>query len=242
MPAQGTIYSDYGVGFAISGEQSGNEFFYGFTSFLYPHIVQRYDFVEGASTTLFDSDLKIDSNQFKIEQVFYSSKDGTKIPMYIIHKKELNLDGTNPTFLYGYGGYNISLLPEFQAKIYVWINNGGVYAIPNLRGGGEYGKKWHEQALLEKKQSVFDDFIAAGEWLIANNYTSESKLAINGRSNGGLLVGACLVQRPDLFGAAVPQVGVLDMLRYPYQKDTGRYWTKEYGNAKEFEDHFKIFN
>ncbi|OLS23180.1 MAG: Prolyl endopeptidase precursor [Candidatus Heimdallarchaeota archaeon LC_2] len=240
LPSQGTIYSEYGVGLAIDGQQDSDEFFYGFTSFLHPQAVLKYSFATENSVTFFESDLKIDDSQFKIDQIFYTSKDGTKIPMYIIYKNGIKLDSSNPTFLYGYGGYNISILPEFQPKIFVWVDNGGIYAIPNLRGGGEYGKMWHEQALLEKKQTVFDDFIAAGEWLIANKYTSSPKLAINGRSNGGLLAGACLVQRPDLFGAVVPQVGVLDMLRYPFLSDAGRYWTKEYGNAKEFENHFKF--
>src|SRR3990172_12979046 len=160
--------------------------------------------------------------------------------MYIVHKKGISINGNTPTLLYGYGGYNVPVLPGFSPRVFAWLNEGGIYAQANLRGGGEFGKDWHEAALLGKKQNVFDDFIAAGEWLIGHRYTNSKKLAISGRSNGGLLVGACLVQRPDLWGAAIPQVGVLDMLRYPFQSDAGRYWTKEYGNAKENPEHFEF--
>lgn len=159
--------------------------------------------------------------------------------MFIAHKKGLKLDGNNPVWLYGYGGFDVSLTPTFSIPRVVWLENGGVFAIPNLRGGGEYGEEWHKAGMLDKKQNVFDDFISAGEWLIENKYTSKEKLAINGGSNGGLLVGACMVQRPDLFGAVVCSVPVLDMLRY-HKFTVGRYWIPEYGNAESSPEQFKF--
>jgi prolyl oligopeptidase len=174
--------------------------------------------------------------EYETKQVFYNSKDGTRVPMFITHKRGLKLDGNNPTLLYGYGGFNISLTPGFSVANLVWMEMGGVYAVPNLRGGGEYGEDWHQGGMKLKKQNVFDDFIAAGEWLVANKYTSPRKLAISGGSNGGLLVGACMTQRPDLFAACLPAVGVMDMLRF--NKFTiGWAWTSDYGspeNADEF--------
>lgn len=238
LPTQGAI-SSY-VGEVLTASNKNNEIFFGFTSFLYPITVYRFHLEEKKLEKFFSSQHEINPSDFEIKQVFYSSNDGTKIPMYVVHKKGIELNGSNPTFLYGYGGYNISIMPEFMPRIIVWLNQGWVYAVANLRGGGEYGKEWHEGALLGNKQNTFDDFNSAGEWLINNKYTSSDKLAINGRSNGGLLVGACMLQRPDLFGAAVPQVGVLDLLRYPVQPDAGRYWTKEYGDATKFEDHYKF--
>jgi prolyl oligopeptidase len=181
---------------------------------------------------------KVDFNPagYETKQVFYRSKDGARVPMFITHKRGLKLDGNNPTYLYGYGGFNVSLTPAFSVANLVWMEMGGVYAQPNLRGGGEYGEEWHQQGAKLRKQNVFDDFIAAAQWLIANKYTSTPKLAISGGSNGGLLVGACMTQRPDLFGAALPAVGVMDMLRF--QKFTiGWAWTSDYGssdNADEF--------
>jgi prolyl oligopeptidase len=175
-----------------------------------------------------------------VKQVFYESKDGTRIPMFLVHKKGLKLDGTNPTLLNGYGGFSISRTPSFRATRFPWLESGGIYALANLRGGGEYGEDWHRAGMLEKKQNVFDDFIAAGEWLIENNYTSSEKLAIMGGSNGGLLTGAALVQRPDLFSAVIIAVPLLDMLRY---QDflMARYWVPEYGSAENAE-HFPFLN
>ncbi|MEM8780012.1 MAG: prolyl oligopeptidase family serine peptidase, partial [Cyanobacteria bacterium P01_G01_bin.49] len=163
------------------------------------------------------------------------SKDGTKIPMFITHKKGLQLNGNNPTYLYGYGGFNISLTPNFSVSNLVWMEMGGVYAVPNLRGGGEYGEAWHQAGMKSQKQTVFDDFISAAEWLIKNNYTSPQKLAIGGGSNGGLLVGACITQKPDLFAAALPAVGVMDMLRF-HQFTIGWAWCAEYGSSENEED------
>jgi prolyl oligopeptidase len=180
---------------------------------------------------------KVDFNpaDFETKQVFYKSKDGTKVPMFITHKKGLKLDGNNPTYLYAYGGFNISLTPGFSVANLVWMEMGGVYAQPNLRGGGEYGEEWHQAGMKLKKQNVFDDFISAAEWLIANKYTSTPKLAIGGGSNGGLLVGAALTQRPDLFGAAIPAVGVMDMLRF--QKFTiGWAWVSDNGSSDNPDD------
>jgi prolyl oligopeptidase len=167
-----------------------------------------------------------------VKQVFYNSKDGTRVPMTIAHRRDLQLDGQNPTILYGYGGFNIPQTPGFSVSTATWLELGGVFAVANLRGGGEYGRAWHDAGKLDKKQNVFDDFLAAAQWLIENRYTSTPKLAISGRSNGGLLVGACLTQRPDLFGAALPGVGVLDMLRY-HQFTIGRACKVEYGAADD---------
>ena len=172
--------------------------------------------------------LKVNPDEYTTEQVFYPSKDGTKIPMFIIHKKGIALDGNRPTLLYAYGGFNASITPYFSNSAFVLLENDGIYAIANIRGGGEYGEKWHKAAMLEKKQNCFDDFIAAAEYLIKNKYTSSDKLAINGGSNGGLLVGAVMTQRPELFRVAMPEVGVLDMLRF-HKFTVGWGWTVEYG-------------
>jgi len=176
-----------------------------------------------------------DPEQYITKQVFYHSKDQTLIPMFIVHKKDLHLDGKNPTYLYGYGGFNISLTPSFSISTIVWLEQGGVYAVPNLRGGGEYGEQWHLAGNKLNKQNVFDDFIAAAEWLIKNKYTSSEHLAIGGGSNGGLLVGACMTQRPELFAAALPAVGVLDMLRFA-KFTIGWAWQAEYGNVDDLEE------
>ena len=227
-----TIGSAEGFG----GEPDDRETFYSFTSFTVPATIYRYDVETGKSTVFRQPKVDFNPANFETKQVFYSSKDGTKVPMFITYKKGLKLDGNNPTYLYGYGGFNISLTPAFSVGGLVWMEMGGVFAQPNLRGGGEYGEDWHQAGMKLKKQNVFDDFITAAEWLIANKYTSTPKLAISGGSNGGLLVGAALTQRPDLFGAALPAVGVMDMLRF--QKFTiGWAWVSDYGssdNADEF--------
>ena len=216
----------------FGGEPSDRETFYSFTGFTTPTSIYRYDVETGKSTIFRQPKVDVDPSNFETKQVFYNSKDGTRVPMFITHKKGLKLDGTNPTFLYGYGGFNVSLTPAFSVGILVWMEMGGVFAQPNLRGGGEYGEEWHQAGMKLKKQNVFDDFIRAAEWLIANKYTSTPKLAIGGGSNGGLLVGAAMTQRPDLFGAALPAVGVMDMLRF--QKFTiGWAWVSDYGASDD---------
>lgn len=223
----------------ISGKPQDTEMFFNFTSFLYPTTAFRYDFKNGTLSSFHKPEVDFDPSAFETKQVFYSSKDGTKVPMFITHKKGLKLDGNNPTLLYGYGGFNNSVTPTFSVSRVLWMEAGGVYAVANLRGGDEYGEEWHEAGMLEKKQNVFDDFIAAGEWLIQNKYTNSSRLAIQGGSNGGLLVAACLLQRPGLFGAVICQVPVADMLRY-HKFTAGRFWTTEYGNAETNPEHFKF--
>jgi len=226
-----------GIGTAAGfrGERRDLETFYAFTSFTAPTTIYRYDLTTGASTAFRQPKLDYEAGDYETQQVFYPSKDGTKIPMFLTYKKGLKLDGKNPTLLYGYGGFDVSLTPSFSPSNIVWMEIGGVLAVPNLRGGGEYGEEWHRAGMKLKKQTVFDDFISAAEWLIANKYTISSKLAVNGASNGGLLVGACLTQRPDLFGAAVPEVGVMDMLRF--QKFTiGWAWVSDYGSSDNAED------
>jgi len=224
-----------GSAFGFGGKRTDRETFYSFTSFTVPGSIYRYDLETGEST-LFRSP-KVDFNpaDYETNQVFYKSKDGTRIPMFLTGKKGLKQDGKNPTYLYGYGGFNISLTPSFSVSNLVWMEMGGLLAIPNLRGGGEYGKEWHDAGRKLKKQNVFDDFVAAAEWLIDNKYTSTPKLAIGGGSNGGLLVGACMTQRPDLFGACLPAVGVLDMLRF-HEFTIGWAWTSDYGSAKDSEE------
>ncbi len=228
LPAIGSVAG-------ISGKRKDTDTFYAFTSFNYPSTTFRYDFAAKASTVFKQPTVDFDPNAFETRQVFYASKDGTKIPMFIVHKKGLVLNGSNPTYLYGYGGFDISLEPAFSPANIVWMEMGGVYAQPNLRGGGEYGKEWHDAGRLKNKQNVFDDFIAAAEWLIANKYTSSPKLAIGGGSNGGLLVGAVMTQRPELFGAALPAVGVMDMLRY-HKFTIGWAWKSDYGDPDVKED------
>jgi prolyl oligopeptidase len=226
-----------GIGTAdgFGGKPTDKETFYAFTGFTVPTTIYRYDFATGKSTVFRQPKVEFNPNDFETKQVFYTSKDGTKVPMFITHKKGLKLDGNNPTYLYGYGGFNISLTPAFSVGNLVWMEMGGVYAQPNLRGGGEYGEDWHQGGMKLKKQNVFDDFIAAAEWLIANKYTSTPKLSIGGGSNGGLLVGAAMTQRPDLFGATIPAVGVMDMLRF--QKFTiGWAWVSDYGSSDHAED------
>jgi prolyl oligopeptidase len=231
------VFPGLGTASGFGGKAKDKETFYAFTGFTSPTTIYRYDMVTGKSTIFRQPKVDFNPNGYETKQVFYTSKDGTKVPMFITHKKGLKLDGNNPTYLYAYGGFNISLTPAFSVSNLVWMEMGGVYAQPNLRGGGEYGEEWHQAGMKLKKQNVFDDFIAAAEWLIGNKYTSTPKLAIGGGSNGGLLVGAALTQRPDLFGATLPAVGVMDMLRF--QKFTiGWAWVSDYGSA-ENADEFK---
>ncbi|WP_243293822.1 prolyl oligopeptidase family serine peptidase [Geothrix mesophila] len=224
LPTLGTV-----TGFG--GRREDTETFYTFGSFAYPGTIYRLDLKTAKSTVFRAPKVAFKPADYEVEQVFYPSKDGTKVPMFLVHKKGIKLDGQNPTLLYGYGGFNVSLTPAFSVSRMVWLEMGGVYAMPNLRGGGEYGLEWYDAGRKEKKQNVFDDFIAAAEWLIAHKITSTPKLAINGGSNGGLLVGACLTQRPDLFGAAVPEVGVMDMLRF-HKFTLGWGWKSDYGSSE----------
>lgn len=231
-----TLYlASIGTTSGFSGKKSSREAFYTFTSFTQPTATYRYDFITGESTLLHQPQLAVDPNDYETQQVMYQSKDGTSIPMFLSFKKGMKLDGNNPVLLYGYGGFEIPITPSFAPSMLVWMDMGGIYAVANLRGGGEFGKTWHDAGRLANKQNVFDDFIAAAEWLIDQNYTSTAKLAINGASNGGLLVGACLNQRPDLFGAAIPAVGVMDMLRF-HKFTVGWCWTSEYGSPDNSEN------
>ncbi|MEO5580280.1 MAG: prolyl oligopeptidase family serine peptidase, partial [Gemmatimonadaceae bacterium] len=214
----------------ISGHPREDEMFYSFTSYLSPTSVFRYDMKRRVNETYKAPTLAVDLSQFETKQVFFQSKDGTRVPMFITSRRGIALDGTNPTILYGYGGFNISETPGFSPANLVWMEMGGIYAVANLRGGGEYGKEWHEAGTLDRKQNVFDDFIGAAEHLIKQKYTSPAKLAIAGGSNGGLLVGAVVNQRPELFGAALPAVGVMDMLRF-HKFTIGAAWTSDYGSA-----------
>ena len=225
LPTLGTVSG-------FSGEKEDSVAYYSFTSFTYPSTVFKYDFSKGESSVYRQPEVDFNPDDYVVKQEFYKSKDGTEVPMFIIHKKGLKRDGTNPTWLYGYGGFNISLTPSFQLTRLVWMEMGGVYAVANIRGGGEYGKKWHQAGTKEDKQNVFDDFIAAGEYLIEEDYTSTDHLAISGGSNGGLLVGACMTQRPDLYSVAMPAVGVLDMLRY-HKFTIGWAWASDYGTSDD---------
>ncbi|MBX3361189.1 MAG: S9 family peptidase [Phycisphaeraceae bacterium] len=227
-----------GIGSAggFGGKPDDPETFYSFTSYTNPGAVYRYDVKSGASEVFRQPKFNADLSGYETRQVFYTSKDGTRVPMFITSKKGLKLDGNNPTLLYGYGGFNIPLTPGFSPATIVWLEMGGIYAVANIRGGGEYGKEWHEAGIKLKKQNVFDDFIAAAEYLVDQKYTSPKRLAIHGGSNGGLLVGACMTQRPDLFGACIPQVGVLDMLRFE-SFTIGWAWTSDFGSVKN-EDEF----
>ena len=231
-----------GIGSAdgFSGHRKDTRTFYGFTSFTEPGAIYEFDLATGESKLWKKPTVDFDGSAYETKQVFYKSKDGTRIPMFIVAKRGLELNGQNPTLLYGYGGFNISLTPAFAVARTVWLEMGGVLAIANLRGGGEYGREWHEAGIKERKQNVFDDFIRASEWLIANGYTTKEKLAIQGGSNGGLLVGAAMTQRPELFAAALPEVGVMDMLRFD-RFTIGWAWRSDFGssaNAEEFKTLF----
>ncbi|MEI8203371.1 MAG: prolyl oligopeptidase family serine peptidase, partial [Bacteroidota bacterium] len=222
----------------FSGKKGDNIAYYSFTSFNFPNIVYKYDVSSGKSDVCFESKIKFNSDELITEQVFYPSKDGTKIPMFIVHKRGIQLDGNNPTMLYGYGGFNISITPNFSISRLVFLENGGVYAVANIRGGGEYGEDWHKAGTKLKKQNVFDDFAAAAEYLVTNRYTNPEKLAISGGSNGGLLVGACMTQHPDLFKVALPAVGVMDMLHY-HKFTIGWAWKEDYGSSENNVEEFK---
>ena len=228
-----------GVGTAggFGGKKKEKTLYYSFTNYITPGSTFSFEPQTGTSAVYQKPKVDFDSEKYESKQVFYTSKDGTKIPMIITHKKGLKLDGTNPTMLYGYGGFNVSLTPSFSIANAVWMENGGVYAVPNLRGGGEYGKKWHDAGTKMQKQNVFDDFIAAAEYLIAQKYTSSQYLAIRGGSNGGLLVGATMTQRPDLMKVALPAVGVMDMLRY-HTFTAGAGWAYDYGTAQDSKEMF----
>lgn len=229
-----------GSAFGFSGDKDDALIFYTFTSFTYPPTIYKYNIASGKSDIWQKSDVKFNPDEYETKQVFYNSKDGTKVPMFLVYKKGIKLDGNNPTLLYGYGGFNISLTPSFSTSRLILLENGGVFALANIRGGGEYGEKWHEAGKLLKKQNVFDDFIAAAEYLIKEKYTSSSKLAIQGGSNGGLLVGACMLQRPDLYRVAFPAVGVMDMLRY-HKFTVGWGWAVEYGSSDSLENFKNLY-
>ncbi|HEY9816839.1 MAG TPA: prolyl oligopeptidase family serine peptidase [Candidatus Obscuribacterales bacterium] len=219
----------------FSSKRQDTETFYSFTGYTTPTSIYRYDAVTGESQLFRQPTVDFNPEDFITTQVFYTSADGTQIPMFITHKTGLVLDGQNPTLLYGYGGFGVSLTPSFSPSYLVWMEMGGVYAVPNLRGGGEYGEDWHQAGTKQRKQTVFDDFIAAAEWLIDQGYTRSDKLAIAGGSNGGLLVGACMTQRPELFGAALPAVGVMDMLRF-HLFTIGWAWCSEYGSSEHADE------
>ena len=231
LPALGSIPTN-GNFLNLTGERSDDELFYGFWSFLYPVTVYRFDFQRAESQLLFTPPLDFDTSPFLTRQVFVASRDGARVPMFLTHLRDLILDGNNPTLLYGYGGFNISLTPAFTVSRLAWLEMGGVLAWANLRGGGEYGEEWHQAGMLYNKQKVFDDFIACAEYLIAERITSPPRLAMMGGSNGGLLVGACMTQRPELFGAAIPVVGVMDMLRF-HKFTIGWAWVSDYGSAED---------
>lgn len=230
LPGIGTVAG-------LSGKRGESETFYSFTGFTTPTTIYRLNLKTGQSTVFRQPKVDFNPADYETRQQFYTSRDGTKVPMFIVSKKGLKLDGSNPTYLYGYGGFNISMTPGFSPANLAWMEMGGVYVVANLRGGGEYGEAWHQAGTKLQKQNVFDDFIGAAEWLVANKVTSPSKLAIGGGSNGGLLVGAAMTQRPDLFGAAIPAVGVMDMLRF-HKFTIGWAWTSDYGSS-ENPDEFK---
>ncbi|MEZ9513905.1 prolyl oligopeptidase family protein [Vibrio splendidus] len=227
-----------GTASGLGGKNEQTQLYYTFTNYVTPPTIFSFDVEAGNSEIYQGSESPFESDQFESKQVFYTSKDGTQVPMLISYKRGLVLDGSNPTMLYAYGGFNVSLTPSFSSTVGSWLELGGVYAVPNLRGGGEYGKAWHKAGTQQQKQNVFDDFIAAAEFLIEENYTSSDKLAIRGGSNGGLLVGACMTQRPELFKVALPAVGVLDMLRY-HTFTSGEGWAYDYGTSAQSKEMFE---
>jgi prolyl oligopeptidase len=234
LPSIGTISS-------ISGELNDSIAFYSFSSFTVPPIIVKYNLNTNTSKEFFRPEINFNFDEYETKQVFYSSKDGTLVPMFIVHKKGIELDGNNPTLLYGYGGFNISLLPYFSTARLFWLEQGGIFAVANIRGGGEYGENWYRAGTKLNKQNVFDDFIAAAEYLIKEKYTSPKKLAIQGGSNGGLLIGAVTNQRPDLFKVAIPQVGVMDMLRY-HKFTIGWAWANDYGTSNDSIQFLNLYN
>ena len=227
-----------GTASGFGDKKDAKELYFAFTNYVTPGTIYKMDIATGESKIHQQPKVKFNPEDYESKQVFYTSKDGTKVPMMITYKKGIKLDGSNPTMLYAYGGFNVSLTPSFSIANAVWLENGGIYAVPNLRGGGEYGKKWHIAGTQMQKQNVFDDFIAAAEYLIENKYTSSEKLAIRGGSNGGLLVGATMTQRPDLMKVALPAVGVLDMLRY-HTFTAGAGWAYDYGTAEDSKEMFQ---
>ncbi|MDW2124142.1 prolyl oligopeptidase family serine peptidase [Vibrio sp. 2033] len=231
LPGEGTAYG-------LTGKKEETTLYYTFTNYVTPPTIFSFDVESGESTLFQESKAPFDRNEYESKQVFYTSKDGTQVPMIISYKKDIALDGRAPTMLYGYGGFNISLTPMFSGNVANWLELGGIYAVANMRGGGEYGKAWHNAGTQQQKQNVFDDFIAAAEYLIENDYTSSDRLAIRGGSNGGLLVGACMTQRPELFKVALPAVGVLDMLRY-HTFTSGEGWKYDYGTSEQSEAMFQ---
>ena len=232
---------DAGTLAGLSGDYDSPELYFGFTSYLVPSTVFSHNLDSGVSEEVEPSSLTFDPSLYEARQVFYTSKDGTRVPMYIVARKGVKLDGQNPTLLYSYGGFSISMMPSFSAATMAWLDRGGVYAVPSIRGGAEYGEEWHRAGMLERKQNVFDDFIAAAEYLVDEGWTSPSRLAIRGGSNGGLLVGAVMAQRPELFGVALPAVGVMDMLRYD-RFTGGRAWVDEYGSATDDSTAFEFLH
>ncbi|MCA2412771.1 prolyl oligopeptidase family serine peptidase [Vibrio chemaguriensis] len=231
LPGEGTAYG-------LAGKKEETTLYYTFTNYVTPPTIFSFDVESGESTLFQESKAPFDRSEYESKQVFYTSKDGTQVPMIISYKKGIALDGSAPTMLYGYGGFNISLTPMFSGNVANWLELGGIYAVANMRGGGEYGKAWHNAGTQQQKQNVFDDFIAAAEYLIENDYTSSERLAIRGGSNGGLLVGACMTQRPELFKVALPAVGVLDMLRY-HTFTSGEGWKYDYGTSEQSEAMFQ---
>ncbi|HVX14581.1 MAG TPA: prolyl oligopeptidase family serine peptidase [Pirellulales bacterium] len=231
---------EIGTAGGFTGRRADRETFYSFTSFVRPPAIYRYDIDDRKSELFREPKLAFDPDDYVTKQVFYQSKDGTRVPMFLVHRKDMTFEEPRPTYLYAYGGFDISLTPAFSVGRLVWLERGGLFAMPNLRGGGEYGRQWHEAGMKAKKQNVFDDFIGAAEWLIEEGYTSREKLAIAGRSNGGLLVGACLTQRPELYGATLPAVGVMDMLRF-HKFTIGWAWCSEYGSADNADEFPALF-
>ncbi len=232
------VYPAIGNGGSIGGNEDDKDLFYVFTSFNYPPTIFKYNVATKQSSIFRKAEVSFNPDEFVTKQIFYNSKDGTKIPMFIVYKKGIKMDGSNVTLLYGYGGFNVNLQPSFSATLIPFLEAGGIYASANLRGGGEYGEAWHQAGMLFNKQNVFDDFIAAGEYLISEKYTSSAKLALRGGSNGGLLVGAVVNQRPDLAKVAIPQVGVMDMLRF-HKFTIGWNWIADYGSSEQTDASFK---